>query len=79
MADTDTGKGFTFTPVTIFHYVDDWFAWNSGVDVMCRIRITVSTYPKVTSADIVLVGDNLPSAWYQLGFPALISSRHTAE
>ncbi|EKZ6376938.1 hypothetical protein RE069_004068 [Klebsiella aerogenes] len=80
MDDVDADMAFTFTPVTIFHYYDDWwFAWDEEVDVIRspiaqdpynRIYYTDGSYPKVTSADIALVGDVLPSAYYHLGVPA---------
>jgi hypothetical protein len=79
-ADIDASIAFTFTPQTVFHYYDDyWFAWDHDVDVIRspiaqdpynRIYYTDGEYPKLTSADIALVGDNLPSAYYRLGVPA---------
>lgn len=79
-ADLDAKKAFNFTPQSVFHYFDDyWFAWDHHVDVMRspiaqdphnRVYYTDGSYPKVTSADIALVGNNLPSAWYRLGVPA---------
>lgn len=80
MGDVDTGKVFGFTPLTIFHYFDDyWFAWDHDVNVIRspiaqdpynRIYYTDGEYPKVTSADVGLAGEDLPSAWYRLGVPA---------
>ncbi|EPK3393473.1 hypothetical protein ABQ428_07115 [Citrobacter freundii] len=79
-ADIDASIAFTFTPQAVFHYYDDyWFAWDHDVDVIRspiaqdpynRIYYTDGEYPKLTSADIALVGDNLPSAYYRLGVPA---------
>lgn len=79
-ADIDASIAFTFTPLTVFYYYDDyWFAWDHDVDVIRsptaqdpynRIYYTDGEYPKLTSADIALVGDNLPSAYYRLGVPA---------
>lgn len=79
-ADIDASIAFTFTPQTVFHYYDDyWFAWDHDVDVIRspiaqdpynRIYYTDGEYPKLTSADIALVGDNLPSAYCRLGVPA---------
>ncbi|WP_048997889.1 hypothetical protein [Citrobacter freundii] len=79
-ADIDASIAFTFTPLVVFHYFDDyWFAWDHDVDVIRspiaqdpynRIYYTDGEYPKLTSADIALVGDNLPSAYYRLGVPA---------
>ncbi|WP_244848709.1 hypothetical protein [Citrobacter sp. FP75] len=79
-ADIDASIAFTFTPLTVFHYYDDyWFAWGHDVNVIRspiaqdpynRIYYTDGEYPKLTSADIALVGDNLPSAYYRLGVPA---------
>lgn len=79
-ADIDASIAFTFTPQTVFHYYDDyWFAWDHDVDVIRspiaqdrynRIYYTDGEYPKLTSADIALAGDNLPSAYYRLGVPA---------
>ncbi|HCJ7433582.1 TPA: hypothetical protein NVL65_004016 [Citrobacter freundii] len=79
-ADIDASIAFTFTPLTVFHYFDDyWFAWDHDVNVIRspiaqdpynRIYYTDGEYPKLTSADIALVGDNLPSAYYRLGVPA---------
>ncbi len=79
-SDSDAGIAFIFTPETVFHYFDDyWFAWEEDVDVLRspiaqdphnRIYYTDGDYPKVTSADVGLVGDELPSAWYRLGVPA---------
>lgn len=78
--DIDASIAFTFTPQAVFHYYDDyWFAWDHDVDVIRspiaqdpynRIYYTDGEYPKLTSADIALVGDNLPSAYYRLGVPA---------
>ncbi|MBA8130058.1 hypothetical protein HV084_11095 [Citrobacter sp. RHBSTW-00127] len=78
-ADIDASIAFTFTPLAVFHYFDDyWFAWDHDVDVIRspiaqdpynRIYYTDGEYPKLTSADIALVGDNLPSAYYRLGVP----------
>lgn len=78
--DVDAEIAFTFTPKTVFHYFNEfWFAWDHDVDVIrspiaqdpySRIYYTDGEYPKVTNADIGLVGDNLPSAWYRLGVPA---------
>lgn len=80
MADMDAGIAFTFTPYSVFHYYDSyWFTWDHDVDVIRspiaqdpynRIYYTDGEYPKLTSADIALVGDNLPSAYYRLGVPA---------
>lgn len=80
IADIDASIAFTFTPQAVFHYYDDyWFAWDHDVDVIRspiaqdpynRIYYTDGEYPKLTSADIALVGDNLPSAFYRLGVPA---------
>lgn len=79
-ADVDAGVAFTFTPEVVFHYFDGyWFAWDHDVDVIRspiaqdpynRIYYTDGDYPKLTSADIALVGDNLPSAYFRLGVPA---------
>lgn len=79
-ADIDASVAFTFTPLSVFHYFDGyWFAWDHDVDVIRspiaqdpynRIYYTDGEYPKLTSADIALVGDNLPSAYYRLGVPA---------
>lgn len=79
-ADIDASIAFTFTPQTVFHYYDDyWFAWDHDVDVIRspiaqdpynRIYYTDGEYPKLSSADIALVGDDLPSAYYRLGVPA---------
>lgn len=76
-ADIDASIAFTFTPQAVFHYYDDyWFAWDHDVDVIRspiaqdpynRIYYTDGEYPKLTSADVALVGDNLPSAYYRLG------------
>ena len=78
--DQDAGIAFTFTPITVFHYFDDyWFGWDEDVNVIRspiaqdaynRIYYTDGVYPKVTSVDIALVGDVLPSAYYRLGVPA---------
>lgn len=80
MADMDAGIAFTFTPYSVFHYYDSyWFTWDHDVDVIRspiaqdpynRIYYTDGEYPKLTSADIALVSDNLPSAYYRLGVPA---------
>ncbi|MBJ9128695.1 hypothetical protein [Citrobacter freundii] len=83
-ADIDASIAFTFTPQAVFHYYDDyWFAWDHDVDVIRspiaqdpynRIYYTDGEYPKLTSADIALVGDNLPSAYYRLGVPAPVTA-----
>ncbi|MCK8583815.1 hypothetical protein LNQ51_02740 [Yersinia ruckeri] len=81
MADENSGKTFSFKPLTLFRYRDNfWFAWRGLVDAIRspiaqdkydRVYFTDGEYPKVTSSAIATQGGgNYPAASFRLGIPA---------